>query len=88
MFIQLDIQPVVCVSCGVCVDSCPTDVIGWSASTGEVSVNHVEDCQGCFLCVFDCPVDAISLKQVRVPLKEIGVAWQAVDIESRPATPS
>ena len=81
MYIKLDIQPVVCISCGVCVDSCPTDVIALSASSGQVSVAHVEDCQGCFLCVMDCPVDAISLKQVRVPSEEIGAQWRTIDVK-------
>ena len=87
MFIRLDIQPVVCVSCGVCVDSCPTDVIAPEAN-GKVYVAHLEDCQACFLCVIDCPVDAISLTQVRVPLEEIGLEWLAVDIKSSKAVPT
>jgi Fe-S-cluster-containing hydrogenase component 2 len=64
------------------VDSCPTDVIAKSEADGKVYVAHLDDCQACFLCVIDCPVDAISLKQVRVPLEEIGVAWRDVGVQS------
>lgn len=83
MFIELDIGPEACVSCGVCVDSCPTDVLVQSEAGGKAQVAHLEDCQGCFLCVFDCPVDAIRIKQVRVPIEEIGTEWRDVHVKSR-----
>lgn len=87
MFIELDIRPEACVSCGVCVDSCPTDVLVQSEASGKAQVAHLEDCQGCFLCVFDCPVDAIRIKQTRVPIEEIGTKWRGVDVKSRRDVP-
>lgn len=53
------IDPVVCIGCGACIDSCPTDVIRMEAENGKAQVVYAEDCQVCFLCEFDCPVDAI-----------------------------
>jgi len=70
MNIDLKIDPVVCVQCGVCVDTCPTDVI--SPREGQApTVKYLDDCQACFLCVFDCPVEAISLRQDRPTLSSL-----------------
>lgn len=77
MHIELRIDPDVCVTCGICVESCPIDVITYSPHASSPAPTYVEDCQACFLCVFDCPVDAISLRQRRVAMEEIGVKWLA-----------
>lgn len=86
MFIDLKIEPSVCVACGVCIDSCPTDVIA-AAPECPAYVAHLGDCQGCFLCVFDCPVDAISLTQTRVAIEEIGSAWCNINVTPVKADP-
>ena len=86
MLIELKIDPLVCVACGVCIDSCPTDVIAASPER-PAYVAHLGDCQGCFLCIFDCPVDAISLTQVRVAVDEIGVAWCNINVTPIKAEP-
>lgn len=63
MQIDLRIERGVCVSCGVCVESCPTDVIRQDGE-GKAHVVYGADCQACFLCVFDCPVEAITIRQL------------------------
>ena len=53
------IDEVACTGCGVCVESCPTDVIRMDQQKGKATIVYPADCQVCFLCEFDCPVDAI-----------------------------
>ena len=55
-----------CNGCGICIDSCSTDVLrmgekdhpgpddGWKAK-----IIYPNDCHSCGLCALDCPVDAI-----------------------------
>jgi NAD-dependent dihydropyrimidine dehydrogenase PreA subunit len=71
MSLTLAIEKAVCVACGVCVDSCPTDVIRQDDG-GKAYPAYLDDCQACFLCVIDCPVDAISIVQTRAPVERIG----------------
>jgi NAD-dependent dihydropyrimidine dehydrogenase PreA subunit len=71
MNLQLVIEEAVCTGCGVCVDSCPTDVIRTRAD-GKAYAAYLEDCQACFLCVIDCPVDAIDIKQAKAPVESLG----------------
>lgn len=62
---EIKVEPTVCVGCGVCVESCPTDVLR-QRPDGRAEAAFPEDCQYCFLCVFDCPVGAIALTIPRV----------------------
>jgi NAD-dependent dihydropyrimidine dehydrogenase PreA subunit len=71
MKLHLDIDQAVCTACGVCVDSCPTDVIR-QREDGKPYPAFLADCQVCFLCVIDCPVDAISIAQTRSRTDAIG----------------
>jgi len=71
MNLQLVIEEPVCTACGVCVDSCPTDVIR-TRENGKAYAAYLEDCQACFLCVIDCPVDAIEIKQEQAPRETLG----------------
>ena len=52
---EVSIDERVCTGCGVCVDTCPTDVLRAEPSLNRAVVMYPEDCQACFLCVFDCP---------------------------------
>jgi len=54
------IDDAVCVGCGVCVQSCPTDVIRMTPQ-GKAAAAYPEDCPFCFLCVFDCAPKAITI---------------------------
>jgi NAD-dependent dihydropyrimidine dehydrogenase PreA subunit len=47
----------VCTGCGVCVETCPTDVLRLAPDGRQTIVAYPEDCQACFLCVIDCPFD-------------------------------
>lgn len=45
--------------CGICVESCPTDVIRLDPGTRKTYIAYGQDCCVCFLCEMDCPVNAI-----------------------------
>ncbi len=47
-----------CNSCGVCVESCPNDVIRLDERNLAVIV-YPGDCHTCFQCEVDCPQKAI-----------------------------
>ena len=46
-----------CIGCGICVDSCPQEVLEVPGGTAEV-VNE-DDCIGCGECQEACPMGAI-----------------------------
>lgn len=48
-----------CNGSGICVDSCPMDVIRMDKRTGKAYIAYAKDCQTCYLCEMDCPTKAI-----------------------------
>lgn len=50
-----------CIGCGVCVKTCPTDVIRLNTETKKAEIKYPADCQICHLCRMYCPVDAITI---------------------------
>ncbi len=54
------IDAAACDGCGICVDSCPTDVLRMEA--GKAVVVYPRDCHVCFLCHNDCPRKAITVE--------------------------
>jgi len=59
-FPKIEIYREVCISCGACEQSCPTDVIRIGSDRYPFAA-YPEDCQACFLCQWDCPVGAIKI---------------------------
>ena len=57
-----------CTGCGVCVDTCPTDVLRLDAASGRPIMAYALDCEACFICQFDCPYEAIRVHH-RVPAR-------------------
>ncbi|MCR2804678.1 4Fe-4S dicluster domain-containing protein [Paenibacillus soyae] len=47
-----------CVTCGLCVKVCPTNVFD-ADDAGLPVIARQEDCQTCFMCEAYCPVDAL-----------------------------
>ena len=47
-----------CVSCGVCVDVCPCDVLELGDNSAEVV--NAENCIACGQCMEACPTGAIT----------------------------
>jgi len=50
-----------CIGCGICVETCPTDVIRLNPKTHKAEIKYPADCQICHLCRMYCPVDAITI---------------------------
>jgi NAD-dependent dihydropyrimidine dehydrogenase PreA subunit len=58
---RLTIDLTLCDGCGVCVDSCPTDVLRMDADAKKVTIAYANDCQACYLCQDDCPQHCIAV---------------------------
>lgn len=55
-----------CVSCGVCIQACPVDVLAFAESAAHPAhlipyLKDRENCIGCSFCQLTCPVDAIQM---------------------------
>lgn len=50
-----------CNGCGICVNSCPTDVIRMDKENKKAIIKYPDDCMLCLICVVDCPTKAITV---------------------------
>ena len=50
-----------CNGCGICVNSCPTDVIRMDKEIKKAVITYPDDCQMCEWCAKDCPEEAITV---------------------------
>jgi NAD-dependent dihydropyrimidine dehydrogenase PreA subunit len=67
------IAPELCNGCGICVNSCPVDVIRMDKESNKAVIKYPEECTCCDYCELDCPQDAIYVSPERyVPHM---VAW-------------
>ena len=56
-------DPGVCLQCGICVGSCPKDLIKRNRKTGAVEIDH-GNCTLCSHCVLSCPYGMITIDPV------------------------
>jgi Fe-S-cluster-containing hydrogenase component 2 len=52
--------PVTCNHCGLCLDSCPLNLIKLDDKLGVIKIDE-EKCNGCRSCIEVCPIGAITL---------------------------
>jgi len=57
----VEINKAACTGCGVCVETCPTDVLRLDTELKAFAV-YEADCQGCFICQWDCAFEAIIVR--------------------------
>ncbi len=56
-----------CMSCTICIDSCPVDCIGWTFTKDTKDkraypvLENEKKCIACRFCAIECPVDAIEM---------------------------
>ncbi|MBW2030774.1 MAG: ferredoxin family protein [Deltaproteobacteria bacterium] len=50
-----------CTGCGICVLSCPMDVLRLDKETEKAVIRYPEDCMLCGWCTIECPEDAVTL---------------------------
>jgi NAD-dependent dihydropyrimidine dehydrogenase PreA subunit len=61
MLPRVEINKLACTGCGVCVETCPTDVLRLDDQKKAMAA-YPEDCQGCFICEWDCAYEAIRVR--------------------------
>ena len=59
--LNVNIDYDLCTNCGICIRSCPVDVIRVDRQTKLVTSIYDQDCMLCKLCVYDCPEDCIVI---------------------------
>ena len=59
------IDPELCNGCGICVNSCPVDVIRMDKGSQKAVIKYPEECMCCDYCELDCPLDAIYVSPER-----------------------
>ncbi|MHB1419707.1 MAG: 4Fe-4S dicluster domain-containing protein [Bacillota bacterium] len=62
--------PALCKGCGLCIEKCPVDTIGWSKELGvygtpAVEPGHGKPCIACNICQMVCPDCAILIEKVK-----------------------
>jgi NAD-dependent dihydropyrimidine dehydrogenase PreA subunit len=62
-----------CDSCGLCVDSCPGDIL--HLVDGRLEVRYPDECSNCGICQLECPQQAIEIefdwKMLQPPIQVI-----------------
>ncbi len=69
---RVEVNERACTGCGVCVDTCPTDVLRLNPGN-KAAMAYPQDCQGCFVCQWDCAYGAIRV-HVNDPAEPVGDA--------------
>lgn len=71
MVATIDLE--LCNGCGICVNSCPCDVIRMDKKNKKATIKYPEDCMLCELCPKDCPTKAIKVSPVKT--QQLLLSW-------------
>ncbi len=63
--IQIAVDEKACVSCGLCVDACPTQALSFNAERDLPEVKEPKECFGCLSCSEICPATALDHQDAR-----------------------
>ena len=63
-----------CNGCGVCINSCPMDVIRMDKDNRKAVIKYPEECMCCAYCELDCPKKAIYVSPWRY--EPLMVGWR------------
>jgi adenylylsulfate reductase, subunit B len=70
---RVAIDLTLCDGCGICIDSCPTDVLRVDPATQRAAAVYPQDCCGCFFCQDDCPQHAIVVGDADANPRQISI---------------
>jgi NAD-dependent dihydropyrimidine dehydrogenase PreA subunit len=68
------IDSVLCNGCGICVTSCPADVIRMDQESKKAVIRYPQDCVVCCWCFVECPEDAVFISPV-VKTSPLFTSW-------------
>ncbi len=70
--VPVDIDPLVCIGCGICETVCSGDVIRLSSKSNIATLKYPQHCWTCYNCELACPVGAITVSPIE---KQRPLAW-------------
>jgi len=53
------IDSTLCIGCGICVESCPVDVVRLDIRTRKAEIRYPQECTLCAICEINCAQSAI-----------------------------
>jgi len=70
----VDIDPLVCIGCGICETICSGDVIRMNSETNKAFPKYPQHCWTCYNCELCCPVGAVTVSPI---IKQKPLVWKA-----------
>jgi NAD-dependent dihydropyrimidine dehydrogenase PreA subunit len=68
------IAPELCNGCGICVKSCPADVLHMDKGSKKAVVRYPEECVVCCWCYVECPEEAVFIS-AEVKMSPLFTSW-------------